>query len=254
MCFLVKLFYDRGYISFIEWVSQMSDMTLNYCYQFNFPDKQPIELKLEIDSETTTLKSTQDDMPFWIALGFNQCPNCPLSLDKELVCPVANNLIPLLNVVDSLVSYDQVNVVITTPDRTITAETTMQRAVSAILGLIMATSPCPHTEFLKPMARFHLPLANEQETIYRTTSMYLLAQYFKSKNGLDYEMGFVGLTEIYENLQVINRALADRFRAAIKQDATVNAIILLDLLSQAVTWSIEDQLDEMQGLFKRFSE
>jgi len=241
-------------ISFKEWGNYMNDTTLVYSYQFNVPDKESIELKLEIDSVTTTLKSNKDDMPFWIALGFNQCPNCPLSLDKELVCPVANNLIPLLNLVGSLVSYDQVNVVITTPDRTITADTTMQRAISAILGLIMATSPCPHTEFLKPMARFHLPLASEQETIYRTTSMYLLAQYFKSKNGLDYEMGFDGLTKIYENLQIINRALADRFRAAIKQDATVNAIILLDLLSQAVTWSIEDQLDELQALFKRFSE
>jgi hypothetical protein len=31
---------------------------------------------------------------------------------------------------------------------------------------------------VKPMARFHLPLASEEETIYRATTMYLLAQYF----------------------------------------------------------------------------
>jgi len=69
---------------------------------------------------------------------------------------------------------------------------------------------------------------------------------------MDYEMGLKGLTDLYANLQIINRALANRFRATIKQDATVNAIILLDLLSQAVTWSIEDQLDELQPLFKSF--
>lgn len=232
----------------------MNQQPIVYQYQFNFPDKKIIELSLQIDPVTTSLILETDDMPFWIALGYKQCPNCPLSLEHHLVCPVAKNLIPLLDVMGSLASYDQVNVVITTPGRTISADTTMQRAISAILGLIMATSSCPHTEYLKPMAHFHLPLATEEETIYRTTSMYLLAQYFKHKNGQDYELGFEGLTGIYQNLQILNRAMAERFRAAIKQDATVNAIILLDLLSQAVTWSIEDQLDELQGLFKRFSE
>ena len=128
----------------------------------------------------------------------------------------------------------------------------MQRAISSILGLIMATSPCPHTEFLKPMARFHLPFASEDETVYRTTSMYLLAQYYRSKKGMAFEMGFNDLVPIYKNLETINKALADRLRAAIKQDATVNAIILLHLLSQAVTWSIEDQLEDLQYLFKSF--
>ena len=60
------------------------------------------------------------------------------------------------------------------------------------------------------------------------------------KSSLALSLGLVGALSIV------------RFRAAIKQDATVNAIILLDLLSQAVTWSIEDQLDELQPLFKDY--
>jgi len=231
----------------------MNNAFLEYSYQFNFPDKTSSELHLKIDLKTTTLQqSNKTTPPAWTDLEFNQCPNCPLNTEQHPTCPVAKNLIPLLKISDSLMSYDAVNVVISTPDRTISADTTMQRAVSAILGLIMATSPCPHTEFLKPMARFHLPLASEEETIYRTTSMYLLAQYFKSKAGLDVDTGFDGLTEIYSNLKIINRALASRFRAASEKDATVNAIILLDLLSHAVTWSIEDQLEELQPLFDRF--
>jgi len=230
----------------------MNDEILVYSYLFNFQDKESFQLTLEIDANSTTLQLPEKSSNFWTALGFNQCPNCPLNSDQQLDCPVVINLVPLLSVTDTLVSYDQVNVVVTTPERTISADTTMQRAISSILGLIMATSPCPHTKFLKPMAHFHLPFASEEETIYRTTSMYLLAQYFKNKEGMDYEMGFDGLKHVYSNLTIINRALANRFRAAVKQDATVNGIILLDLLSQAVAWSIEDQLEELQPLFERF--
>jgi hypothetical protein len=61
-----------------------------------------------------------------------------------------------------------------------------------------------------------------------------------------------GLTEIYRNLQIVNRALAERIRAAISEDATVNAIVLLDLLSNAVAWSIEDNLKEFKNLFSRY--
>ncbi len=230
----------------------MLDSFLVYSYQFNFPDKDSIELNIEIDSLTSTFQADNKGLPPWTALEFEQCSNCPLQAKKNTACPVAQNLTPLLKVSSSLVSYDEVSVIITTPDRIISANTTMQRAISSILGLIMATSPCPHTEFLKPMARFHLPLANEEETIYRTTSMYMLAQYFRHKKNMSYEMSFKGLTKHYANLTIINRALANRIRSAIKQDATVNAIILLDLLSQAVSWSIEDQLDELQAIFKSY--
>jgi len=230
----------------------MQNPLLVYSYQFNFPDKESIELNLEIDPSTVTLQTSNEELPFWAALDFNQCSNCPLKLENHAICPVAKSLVPILKVANSLVSYDEVNVIIVTPDRTTSADTTMQRAMSSILGLIMATSPCPHTEFLKPMARFHLPLATEEETIYRTTSMYMLAQYFKHQQEMSYEVGFEGLTERYADLKIINRALANRIRAAIEQDATVNAIILLDLLSQAVTWSIEDKLDELQPLFTSY--
>ncbi len=231
----------------------MSDEFLVYSYQFNFPDKQSIELNYKIDSLTTTLESNTDvELPFWAELDYKQCVNCSLKVKDHVFCPVAKNLIPLIKACDSLVSYQTVDVIITTPERTISANTTMQRAMSSILGLIMATSPCPHTEYLKPMARFHLPLATEEETIYRTTSMYLLAQYFRHKEKMDFELALEGLTAIYDNLTIINKALASRFRTAIKEDATVNAIIILDLLSQAVSWSIEDELEELRPLFNRF--
>jgi len=233
----------------------MMDTSLVYSYQFNFPDKASIDIKLDINPVTMVLKNPRViDFPAWTALNFQQCSNCPLSVNESPHCPVAKNLVPLLALSSSLVSYDAVNVAIHTSERLIITDTTVQRAVSSLLGLIMATSPCPHTEFFKPMARFHLPLASDEETIYRTTSMYMLAQYFKANDKTKYELDFSGLINIYANLKIINRALAKRLRAATQEDASVNAIILLDLLSQAVTWSIEDKLEELASLFTRFSQ
>lgn len=226
---------------------------LNYSYQFKPSNHEVIQIDLKIDSKTTTLISEHEaELPLWTKLEFQQCFNCPLNMQDSPHCPVAGNLFPLIEACSSMVSFDEVDVRIVTNDRVISAHTTAQHAVSSVLGLVMATSPCPHTGYLKPMAHFHVPLSGEEEGIYRTVSMYLLAQYFRSKKGVSHNYDVVGLTEIYQNLKVVNRAMAERLRAAIKQDAAVNAIILLDLLTQAVTWSIEEELQEIEYLFQEY--
>jgi len=84
------------------------------------------------------------------------------------------------------------------------------------------------------MARFHLPFADVDETLYRATSMYLLAQYFRQQEGKAGDFELEGLKHIYDNIQLVNAAVADRLRAATKTDATVNAIIILDTFAQAI--------------------
>ena len=130
-----------------------------------------------------------------------------------------------------------------------TREVPAQQAVSSLMGLVVATSGCPHTAFFKPMARFHLPLANTEETIYRASSMYLLAQYFLKKAGKDPDMELEGLKEIYRDLETLNTYMAERIRAAISKDAAVNAIVILDFFAKDFSFAIEDQLEEIQHLF-----
>ncbi len=226
---------------------------LVFHYRLQFPDGHAVEFALEIDQASETFVSPSEEGPaFWAELDYQQCENCPLAKPQTRYCPVAVNLQPLIAWCAPLSSYQAVDIEVTTAERTISGNTSLQRALSSILGLIMATSPCPHTEFLKPMAHFHLPLSSPDETIYRVTSMFLLAQYFLHKDGLEATLQLDKLTEHYQQLQTINRALARRFRAAISEDATVNAIILLDLLSQSVAWSIEDGLEELRYLFKPY--
>lgn len=232
---------------------QMADKTMHFLYRLLFPDNALIEFSVHVDRLSTTLIPQTEMTPqIWTALDFQQCSNCPLHKQDTPYCPVAVNLTPLIELCSSVTSYQDIRLEVVTTERTISGNTSMQRAMSMILGLIMATSPCPHTEYLKPMAHFHLPLASEDETIYRTTSMYLLAQYFRRQDGLGFSLELDQLTAIYQNLQIVNKAMAKRLRHAASEDATINALVLLDLLSQAMTWSIEDGLEEIRYLFKSY--
>jgi len=140
-----------------------------------------------------------------------------------------------------------------TGEREIRVTTTAQRATSALLGLISATSGCPYTVYLKPMARFHLPFASEEETIYRAVSMYLLARYFQQGESGTLDVHLDGLTSIYRNLQIVNAATARRLRAAAREgDTAVNAIILLDLYAKALPAVIADSVDEVRYLFRDY--
>lgn len=224
--------------------------TFSIIYGFNFNDGHEAEFSLAINARTLDLCCDKSrPLPEWTALEFNQCPNCPLETKSNPHCPVAVNLVSLVEDCGKLDSYEDVLLEVITPQRNISAKTTVQRGVSSLLGLIMATSACPHTAFFRPMARFHLPLATDEETIYRAVSTYLLEQYFRYKKGGNPDYDLKGLADIYHNIQIINKAMAKRLREASERDAAVNAVILLDLLAKTLPYSIEDSLGDIQYLF-----
>lgn len=153
---------------------------------------------------------------------------------------------------DGIVSFDEIDLEVVTEERVVTQRTTAQRAISSLLGLVMATSGCPHTAFFKPMARFHLPLASEENTIYRVSGMYLLAQFFLQKKGLPADPGLNGLARIYQNMHQVNLHIAKRLKSATTTDSSVNAIVLLDSFTNTLPYVIEEHLDEIAYLFKPF--
>ncbi len=67
------------------------------------------------------------------------------------------------------------------------------------MGIYMVTSGCPVMGKLKPMVKFHLPFASGEETSYRMVTMYLLAQFFKYKNGKEPDWDLKNLVKIYDN-------------------------------------------------------
>jgi hypothetical protein len=114
----------------------------------------------------------------------------------------------------------------------------------------MVTSGCPVLSKLRPMVRFHLPFAAELETIARSTSMYLLGQYFVSQQGGTPDWSLQGLAANYQAAGLVNRAFAKRLRTAAPKDANVNALIRLHTFAQALPDTIENQLEELKFLFE----
>lgn len=220
-----------------------------YNYQFNFPDGHEKQFSIDFDHQSLRSKLPDGDQyPDWSQLEFHQCLNCPLTSEDYLYCPLAVNLVPIIYWCKDLASYDEVDVIITSAERKVSAHTSLQRAISSLLGLLMSSSACPKMKFLRPLARFHLPLATHEETIFRAVSATFLKNYFSGKECDDDPLS--ELKQQYSELQDINRFIAERIRGAIKRDAAVNAIVLLDVLSKSVAFSIDDSLQQIRYLFE----
>ena len=102
------------------------------------------------------------------------------------------------------------------------------------------------------MARFHLPFASTEETIWRASSSYLLAQYYLHQDGKPVDVHFKGLSRIYGEIQTVNISFAKRLRAACQHDSMVNAIILLDMFAQSMPSAIDESLDEIKPMFRPY--
>jgi hypothetical protein len=220
---------------------------LHIQYRFDLPDGSQRHLDLEFDATNFRLsKLPPGEPPFWTELKFSQCANCPLNSAENPHCPAALHMAPAVESLKALVSFDTVGVTVIQAERTVHAETSAQQALSSVLGLIMATSGCPWTDRLRPMARFHLPFASEAETVYRSVCMFLLARELVGAGGA---RGFDTLKELYENLHVVNRDMSRRLGAATRTDPARNAMALLDSYTTLLPAALESSLEELKPLF-----
>jgi hypothetical protein len=224
----------------------MSD-ALTITYRFDLPDGSAKTLEFAFDAvDFKMLKAPPDAPPFWAELAFSRCANCPLDESLNAHCPAALQLASALEPLNALVSFDTVGVTVTQAERTVYAQTSAQQAMSSVIGLVMATSGCPWTDHLRPMARFHLPFASEAETVYRSIGMFLLARALADS---DQSQGFAALEALYENLHVVNRDMSRRLGAAARTDPARNAMALLDAYTTLLPAALERSLDELRPLF-----
>lgn len=224
-----------------------------FTYHFEFPDGSRESLRAG-----AAPNAPKEDLPAWTELGFHQCPNCPLSTQTTKRCPMAVDLVPLVELFARLRSFEQVTVQVQSSERAVIKRTTVQVALRSLMGLLSASSACPRVDFLKPMAHFHLPFAGVQETIYRVASSYLLAEYLRAQKGEASAPGLDGLKAHYQELQQVNLAMADRIRHSADAgkpkmaDGTINALTLLDVFAQTVPLSIDATLEDLQPAFNQY--
>jgi len=227
-------------------------MSSNLLYQFSLPDGKEISYPFEFDGERYNLITSDLKTPPWTELGFQQCHHCPYrDSASPKYCPAALQLAQVVKSIDHLVSFDRIHVKVQTSHRTVDQESSAQEAISSLLGLVLASCGCPHTEFLLPMARFHVPLASAEETLWRSCASFMLAQYFREENGEKPE-DISGLLRRYENLETLNSYLAKRLRSQLDQDACLNAIILLDTYAKSLPSFISKTIHNLKPLYATY--
>lgn len=221
-------------------------------YHLRFEDQSSWEC--DISSVDGDQSIQPDDLPDWTRLGFHQCSHCPLSAQAHQYCPYAVALVEPARVTSMRASHEPVMVTVTSRARTMTAETTLQRAMGSLLGLIGPFSGCPVTRILRPMARFHLPLSSPEETLYRSFGTYLLGQYLRQRQGLEADWKMASLTRVYSDLRRLNLGMSSRLRASQDEDAGVNSFVLLDLLAAEVSYALEEYEGDLDASFREFLE
>lgn len=230
----------------------MNSVDIIYRIKLESAAIETFTFKLEEDSFDLITEEVANP-PDWARLDYRQCPHCPLSTDEHTYCPLALQLHSIVDRFHDTRSIDEVVVEVITEERRVRQKTALQRVIASMLDLIYPICGCPKTAFMKPLARFHLPLCSEEETVFRVTGMYLLAQYFLSRTAAGKgRIEFDGLTEIYTDLHTLNTAVARRLQSATSSDSSKNAITLMDMYSTLVPLLLEDELVEMRGFFQAF--
>jgi hypothetical protein len=224
--------------------------TFTITYSFTLPDKQKVAFQLLFDAERIELiNSTDAGPPFWTRLDYEQCPHCPYTLQTHSHCPVALNLVRVIDCFDRIMSFEKIVVEVSLSERCVVQETSAQEGLSSLMGLLIAGSSCPLTHFFKPMARFHLPFASKEETIWRAAATFLLARFFSQESLPSADLQLRGLVRIYNDVARLNDALVARLRAATKRDSTVNALVHLDVFAKFLTPPLDDSLMQIRPIF-----
>ncbi len=228
-------------------------VTLRYAFRFEHGDERVINVAL--DAKSLDLIEPKRQRSEQQALGFCQSATCPRKSAERPTCPAVAGLEDLVKRFAGHAPTEQVEVSIDTEARTYVKRTTLQQAVTSLVGIFMVTSGCPVLGKLKPMVRYHLPFATLEETQYRVISMYLLAQYFRGQHGQSPDWKLRDLVKMYEEIQAVNEYFVNRLPRADAKDPSINALVILQAFSYAIVFSVDRQmLDELELLFKAYFE
>jgi len=226
--------------------------SVRYVFGHGNDDAWSCELELREDPSGVWLDPpSPEELPDWTRLDYEPCEHCPLTSADRVSCPIAANLAGLIEKFKNHISYEETTVAVHVPERTYLHERLpVQRGLFSLFGLVMATSGCPHMNFLRPLARFHLPFASPTETLIRVVSMYFLRQYFRAKRGDQASFEFSELERQYRAIHEVNVGIVKRIRTVQRGgDADLNGVIVLDSLAAILSTQFARDLDELEPLF-----
>jgi hypothetical protein len=220
-------------------------------YRFKLSADKEVVFRLVLDPETLVpIGNVPDNLPRWTRLEVHQCPNCPLTAADTRHCPAAAHMVGLVQRFAQVLSHEAVEVDVVTKERCVSQRMAAQRGIGSLMGLIMAVSGCPNMTFFRPMARFHVPWASEQETMFRAASSYLLTKYMIVGPDSQATLELDGLVRVYKTVHEVNRAFIERLHAADSLDSIVNALVILDTYTLTLPFAVRNSLEELRHLFE----
>lgn len=221
--------------------------------QYKFVLKDGMQHSISVDLERSLREPAEPapgapPPPDWTALEFRKCLNCPLKVEDSPRCPAALDLAPTIKAFAKIISHETAEVVVQTPFRVVGKECQVQDALSSVVALVMATSACPILGKMRGLANTHLPFSTIDETLFRSIGAYLIRQLIVQRQGGEPDWDLKGLKAHYVELEILNHSFKKRIDAAAEQDATINAVSALGVLSTGVGFSIDEQLTDLERL------
>ena len=234
----------------------MNDETVTIEYQFRLRSGVERTFTVRLKKPTLEIISVrQSVLPEWTKLTHHQCSNCPLDPEQHPRCPIAANLVDVIEAFRDCLSTEEADITIRSESREYHKRSPVQYGVGSLMGLYMVVSGCPIMDKLRPMVYTHLPFATVEDTMFRAVSMYLLAQYFLSQRGKTPDWKLEKLVRIYEDISVVNQSFAKRLLSINPKDASLNGLVGLDCFATATAFSIvQDSLHEIEPLFRAYLE
>lgn len=216
-------------------------------YTFEFQGSKTLEYTLDFDENNFLVAKPSAKIKEWTRLDYNQCRNCPLKTSEHEQCPVAKNIDAIVEETKDKVSYEKALVTVETPDRVYSKNCDTQEGLLSLFGLIMPTSGCPHLNWFRPLARFHLPFSTLEETMFRILSMQLVGNFLATN-----EQGKIDLEDIkkkYTEVETVNLDFIGRMHTYCSGDADVNAIAALDLFAKLFQFEQDSDFKGLRSIF-----
>lgn len=137
-----------------------SDKIITFNYKFKFRNGLKKDFNVKLNNNTLNLIKTEKESYLkWTELKYCKCSNCPLDTDRHAFCPIAVNLVEIVDFFRISISYNEVDLLIKTEQRGYIKHSTLQQGINSLIGIYMVTSGCPIMNKLRPMVRYHLPFA-----------------------------------------------------------------------------------------------
>lgn len=227
----------------------MIEKTTYYKYTFSYPEGNVFNYEVVIDNDSKRIIEDVKPNEKYDAitqLDYYKCDNCPLSSSEFPKCPAAVRMVNLIEGFSDHVSHENVIVEVESKNRTVKKQAPAQQALQSIMGVVMATSGCPHLAFLAPMALYHLPFSDDEETMVRVLGFYFVEQFLRNPKG---DLQIHDLMERYKSVEKVNACFINRIKELETRDAGRNALVILDTFIKLFSMEFSLNMKTLKELF-----